>query len=590
MKKPSLKKSKSFYKRIFSYFSNHKFLFVMSIITAAAASGLQLLLPYLMGIIIDFIPGASRVNFTGVTKYCLIMAAAIVLAGVFQWFVSFIGNKIAFAVCSDIRKECMERINTYPVRFFDSISHGDTVSRISSDAENISDGILQLIRQLFIGVFTLVGSFVLMMRLNWIITLVVVALTPLAFLLSSFIVRNSNKMFKLQQQTVGRLNGFAKEFIEGQKTVKAYSMEKSGIENFEQENSKLYEYGRKAQFYSSLVNPCTRFINSSIYIIVGIVGSILAVLNVVLGGIVMSVGLIASFLAYALQFAKPINDITNVLTQLQTALVSFERVFAIMDYEPEAAEGEDIHRLNVSRGEIEFKNVEFSYDKSLPLIKGLNLHIPAGSKVAVVGPTGAGKTTLVNLLMRFYDAQSGTITLDSQNIFQSSRESVRKSFGMVLQDTFLFNDTIRANIAYGKPEATDEEVENAAREAYAHSFIRKLPSGYDTVISADAQEFSAGQKQLITIARAMLVNAPVLILDEATSSVDTLTELRIQKAFNKMMKGKTSFVIAHRLSTIVDSDLIIVMDKGNVVQTGTHEQLLRSGGLYSEIYNSQFTR
>ncbi len=304
----------------------------------------------------------------------------------------------------------------------------------------------------------------------------------------------------------------------------------------------------------------------------------------------MSVGLIASFLAYALQFAKPINDITNVLTQLQTALVSFERVFAIMDYEPEAAEGEDIHRLNVSRGEIEFKNVEFSYDKSLPLIKGLNLHIPAGSKVAVVGPTGAGKTTLVNLLMRFYDAQSGTITLDSQNIFQSSRESVRKSFGMVLQDTFLFNDTIRANIAYGKPEATDEEVENAAREAYAHSFIRKLPSGYDTVISADAQEFSAGQKQLITIARAMLVNAPVLILDEATSSVDTLTELRIQKAFNKMMKGKTSFVIAHRLSTIVDSDLIIVMDKGNVVQTGTHEQLLRSGGLYSEIYNSQFTR
>lgn len=580
---------KGFYKRIFSYFYAHRFLFSLSVITAVSTSLLQLSLPYFMGVVIDYIPGAGMVDFPNVFKYCIIMVIITVLASVFQWFVSFVGNKIAFEVGSDIRKQCIAKINVYPVKYFDSHAHGDIVSRISSDTEFISDGVLQVIRQLFTGIATLIGSFVLMMRLNWSITLVVVLLTPLAFLLANFIVKNSNKMFKLQQKTLGEMNGFAREYIDGQKTVRANAMESDGIGTFCTANNELYKYGQKAQFYSSLVNPSTRLVNSSIYIVVGVVGGILACLEVKLGGIEMSVGLIASFLAYALQFAKPINEITNVTTQVQTALVSFTRVFEIMDSEPESddsGKGE----LKVTKGEIEFRDVSFSYEKDRPLIENLSLKIPAGSKVAVVGPTGAGKTTLVNLLMRFYDINSGSILVDGQDTLSVTRDSLRKSFAMVLQETFLFSGTVKENIAYGKPNATDEQIMQAAKEAYAHNFIKRLPKGYDTVISADGGELSNGQKQLITIARAILVNAPVLILDEATSSVDTLTEARIQLAFDNMMSGKTSFIIAHRLSTIVNSDLILVMDKGNVVQAGTHEELLKCEGLYRTLYNSQFSK
>ena len=578
------------FKRIFFFFKNVRGSFALSALFAACAAVLQLLLPFFMGTAIDSIHGKGAVDFALLAKYTLMMGGVVIGCALFHWLTKFFSNKMAFSIGKAIRTDLMRKAHRLPIAYYDTAAHGDLLSRVTNDVETITEGIQNASSQLFTGVVTLIGTLILMFSLNWVITLIVVVLTPFAFLLSAFIVRRIDKTFKKQQQTVGQLNAYAKEQIEAQKTVKAYALEDASVTRFQALNNELYTCGQKAQFFSSLVNPTTRLMNSTTYIVVGVVCTLLLIGGKNIGSQSMSIGLSAAFLSYALQFAAPINAITNVTSQLQAAYASFGRVFEVFDLESEPKENEEVVQLQPQGGEIAFNNVGFSYDKKKPVLRDVSFTVAKGSRVAVVGPTGAGKTTLVNLLMRFYDADSGTITIDAQNTANCSRDSVRTAFAMVLQETFLFHDTVRANIAYAKPEASEEQIIQAAKDSYAHSFIKRLPQGYDTVISAGGDELSAGQKQLLTIARAMLADAPMLILDEATSNVDTLTEIKIQKAFEKMMQGKTTFVIAHRLSTIVESDMILVMQHGDIVEVGTHDALLKQGGLYSKLYYSQFEK
>ncbi len=578
------------FKRIFFFFKNVRGSFALSALFAACAAVLQLLLPFFMGTAIDSIHGKGTVDFALLAKYTLMMGGVVIGCALFHWLTKFFSNKMAFSIGKAIRTDLMRKAHRLPIAYYDTAAHGDLLSRVTNDVETITEGIQNASSQLFTGVVTLIGTLILMFSLNWVITLIVVVLTPFAFLLSAFIVRRIDKTFKKQQQTVGQLNAYAKEQIEAQKTVKAYALEDASVTRFQALNNELYTCGQKAQFFSSLVNPTTRLMNSTTYIVVGVVCTFLLIGGKNIGSQSMSIGLSAAFLSYALQFAAPINAITNVTSQLQAAYASFGRVFEVFDLESEPKENEEVVQLQPQGGEIAFNNVGFSYDKKKPVLRDVSFTVAKGSRVAVVGPTGAGKTTLVNLLMRFYDADSGTVTIDAQNTANCSRDSVRTAFAMVLQETFLFHDTVRANIAYAKPEASEEQIIQAAKDSYAHSFIKRLPQGYDTVISAGGDELSAGQKQLLTIARAMLADAPMLILDEATSNVDTLTEIKIQKAFEKMMQGKTTFVIAHRLSTIVESDMILVMQHGDIVEVGTHDALLKQGGLYSKLYYSQFEK
>ena len=578
------------FKRIFFFFKNVRGSFALSALFAACAAVLQLLLPFFMGTAIDSIHGKGTVDFALLAKYTLMMGGVVIGCALFHWLTKFFSNKMAFSIGKAIRTDLMRKAHRLPIAYYDTAAHGDLLSRVTNDVETITEGIQNASSQLFTGVVTLIGTLILMFSLNWVITLIVVVLTPFAFLLSAFIVRRIDKTFKKQQQTVGQLNAYAKEQIEAQKTVKAYALEDASVTRFQALNNELYICGQKAQFFSSLVNPTTRLMNSTTYIVVGVVCTLLLIGGKNIGSQSMSIGLSAAFLSYALQFAAPINAITNVTSQLQAAYASFGRVFEVFDLESEPKENEEVAQLQPQGGEIAFNNVGFSYDKKKPVLRDVSFTVAKGSRVAVVGPTGAGKTTLVNLLMRFYDADSGTITIDAQNTANCSRDSVRTAFAMVLQETFLFHDTVRANIAYAKPKASEEQIIQAAKDSYAHSFIKRLPQGYDTVISAGGDELSAGQKQLLTIARAMLADAPMLILDEATSNVDTLTEIKIQKAFEKMMQGKTTFVIAHRLSTIVESDMILVMQHGDIVEVGTHDALLKQGGLYSTLYYSQFEK
>ena len=578
------------FKRIFFFFKNVRGSFALSALFAACAAVLQLLLPFFMGTAIDSIHGKGAVDFALLAKYTLMMGGVVIGCALFHWLTKFFSNKMAFSIGKAIRTDLMRKAHRLPIAYYDTAAHGDLLSRVTNDVETITEGIQNASSQLFTGVVTLIGTLILMFSLNWVITLIVVVLTPFAFLLSAFIVRRIDKTFKKQQQTVGQLNAYAKEQIEAQKTVKAYALEDASVTRFQALNNELYTCGQKAQFFSSLVNPTTRLMNSTTYIVVGVVCTLLLIGGKNIGSQSMSIGLSAAFLSYALQFAAPINAITNVTSQLQAAYASFGRVFEVFDLESEPKENEEVVQLQPQGGEIAFNNVGFSYDKKKPVLRDVSFTVAKGSRVAVVGPTGAGKTTLVNLLMRFYDADSGTVTIDAQNTANCSRDSVRTAFAMVLQETFLFHDTVRANIAYAKPEASEEQIIQAAKDSYAHSFIKRLPQGYDTVISAGGDELSAGQKQLLTIARAMLADAPMLILDEATSNVDTLTEIKIQKAFEKMMQGKTTFVIAHRLSTIVESDMILVMQHGDIVEVGTHDALLKQGGLYSTLYYSQFEK
>lgn len=562
-----------------SYIAGNRKYLILVIISALLANIFMLVAPYISGRAIDFIKGENNVDFPMVAKIIGILFAVYVLNALFTWGMTVFTNALSNHSIKKMRKDAFGKISKLPLKFFDGHSHGDIISRLTNDIDAVSEGLLQGITQLFSGIVTVVGSLVLMFLLDWRITLCVIVITIICIFVSKAIATNSGKMFRLQAQTIGELNGYVSETVGNLKVVKAFGYEDKSSEVFGEINSRLYDCGQKAQFYSSLVNPTTRYINNLAYISVGVLGGFAALAGH------LSVGIISSFLIYATQFARPINDMTSILTQLQSAQAAAARIFALGEIEPETPD-EDRPELEVKNGEVMFKDVDFSYNKDKELIKDLNIVAKQGQRVAIVGPTGAGKTTIVNLLMNFYGVDKGTIFVDGQAIDSVQRDSLRKNFGMVLQDTWLFAGTVKENIAYGKEGATDEEIINAAKAASAHGFIKRLPNGYDTMITEDGGNLSSGQKQLLTIARAMLSDPKILILDEATSNVDTMTEQRIQKAFLKMMEGRTSFIIAHRLSTIREADLILVMDKGRIIEQGTHNELLAKNGFYTKLYNS----
>lgn len=562
-----------------SYIAGNRKYLILVIISALLANIFMLVAPYISGRAIDFIKGENNVDFPMVAKFIGILFAVYVLNALFTWGMTVFTNALSNHSIEKMRKDAFGKISKLPLKFFDGHSHGDIISRLTNDIDAVSEGLLQGITQLFSGIVTVVGSLVLMFLLDWRITLCVIVITIICIFVSKAIATNSGKMFRLQAQTIGELNGYVSETVGNLKVVKAFGYEDKSSEVFGEINSRLYDCGQKAQFYSSLVNPTTRYINNLAYISVGVLGGFAALAGH------LSVGIISSFLIYATQFARPINDMTSILTQLQSAQAAAARIFALGEIEPETPD-EDRPELEVKNGEVMFKDVDFSYNKDKELIKDLNIVAKQGQRVAIVGPTGAGKTTIVNLLMNFYGVDKGTIFVDGQAIDSVQRDSLRKNFGMVLQDTWLFAGTVKENIAYGKEGATDEEIINAAKAASAHGFIKRLPNGYDTMITEDGGNLSSGQKQLLTIARAMLSDPKILILDEATSNVDTMTEQRIQNAFLKMMEDRTSFIIAHRLSTIREADLILVMDKGRIIEQGTHNELIAKNGFYTKLYNS----
>lgn len=568
--------------RILKYVKKNPVYILMIFLCGFISNLFTVLAPLYVGKGIDNIIGKQKVNFSAILKIIIILAIVYVVSSLFQWLMSIFTTIISNKTVLLIRQDAFDKISSLPLKYFDNNAHGDVMSRLTNDIDAIQDGLLQGITQLFSGIVTIIGSLVFMVILNPKITLVVIIMTPLCFLIASFITGKSNKMFRKQQTTLGELNGYIEEMIGNQKLVKAFGYEQPSLDKFKEINNNLYECGQKAQFYSSLTNPGTRFVNNTIYVFVGVIGALLAVLSN------FSVGKISSFLTYANQFFQPINNITSVSAQLQAALASAERVFSILDEPINKDSTNNLKVLKDSSGTVNFSNVYFSYNKEIPLISNFNLSVTKGMTIAIVGPTGAGKTTLVNLLMRFYEVDNGTISIDGIDINSLTKDNLRSLFGMVLQDTWLFAGTIKDNISYGKPNASYEEITNASKAAYAHSFIKRLPNGYDTLITEGGANLSEGQRQLLTIARVMLVNPPMLILDEATSSIDTRTEINIQKAFTKIMKGRTSFIIAHRLSTIINADLILVMDNGHIVENGTHTELLKSCGFYYKLYNSQF--
>ena len=574
--------NKTIFKRIIKYMSRCRIYVIFSILSAIITVILSLIAPLLIGKTIDKMIGKGLVDFNYVFKVIIVIAIVYVASNIFNWLLIYLTNLIAFTSVNHMREDLFKKINTLPLNFFDTNPHGDTISRFVNDIEIISDGMIQCLSTLITGIVTIVGAIGFMFYLNPIMTLVVLILSPASYFMARFITNRSQKMFKKQAEVLGNLNAYVEEIIAGQKVVKAFNYEEDTINKFKDVNNDLYNAGVKSQFYGSLAGPTTRVVNNIIYSIIGIIGSFAVIFAK------LTIGDISSFLIYATLFSKPLNDITAIFTQIQAAAASAERIFNVIDMEPEIADRKNIIDLHNNEGVISFENVNFGYTSNRPLIKNFNLTVRPGSRIAIVGTTGAGKTTLVNLLMRFYEINSGGIFIDGTNINEIRRDSLRCSFGMVLQDTWLFSGTIKENIAYGKPYATEDEITTAAKSSGSHSFIRRLPKGYNTIITDSGENLSQGQRQLLTIARVMLVDPPMLILDEATSNIDTITEIGIQKAFLKMLKGRTSFIIAHRLSTIKESDIILVMDNGNIVQSGTHEKLLEIGGKYSQLYNSQF--
>lgn len=576
--------NKGVVKRILLYTSKYKLYLISAFVFAVFSVCLTLLGPVLTGDAIDYIIGKGNVDFGSVGKILIGLICSTAGVAVFQWLMSLCVNRVSYYTVRDMRRDAYQKLNNVPLSYIDSNAHGDIISRIINDIDAVGDGLLQGVTQLFSGIITIVGTLGFMVAINLRIAIVVVFVTPLSLFVAAGIAKLSAKMFSKQQRTQGEISGFVEEMIGNQKVVSSFSMEEQNEQEFKKLNDELYICGKNAQFASSLANPSTRFVNGVVYAAVGVIGA----LSAIAGG--LTVGQISCFLTYANQYTKPFNEVTGVISQIQTAIAGGARLFELMDSPDKTPDSENAKPLENVRGDIEFNNVSFSYTPDRPLIKNFNLKVKQGQRVAIVGPTGCGKTTLINLLMRFYDVCGGEIKIDGKPAASFTTDSIRRSFGMVLQESWLYNGTIRDNIAYGKEDATDEEIVTAAKAAYAHSFIMHLPDGYDTVITEDGANLSQGQNQLLCIARVMLSNPPMLILDEATSSIDTLTEQRVQLAFNKMMQGKTSFVVAHRLSTIKEADIILVMKDGNVIEQGRHNELLARGGFYAELYNSQFAK
>ncbi len=566
-------------KQMFHYVKRHSFFIVLSVLFAAVSVALTLYLPILTGKAIDVIIAPGKVDFEEILRILLVMGVCIGITGIAQWIMNICNNRITYHVVHDIRKDAFDKLQILPLKYIDGHSQGEIVSRVIADVDQFADGLLMGFTQFFTGIVTIVGTLLFMLTIHPGITVVVIVITPVSLFVAAFIAKNTYDMFQAQSKARGEQTALIDEMIGNKKVVQAFGREDAVLERFDGINEKLRKCSLKATFFSSLTNPCTRFVNSLVYAAVGIYGAVLAIH----GGI--SVGQLTSFLSYANQYTKPFNEISGVITELQNALACAARIFDFINETPQIAEKPE--ELTAD-GQVELNNVDFSYVPEKPLIQNFNLKVKPGQRVAIVGPTGCGKTTVINLLMRFYDVNSGSIEVADKDIRDVTRKSLRTSFGMVLQDTWLRAGTIRDNIAMGNPDATLDEVITAAKAAHAHSFIKRLPNGYDTVIGEDGGRLSQGQKQLLCIARVMLCLPPMLILDEATSSIDTRTEIRIQKAFAAMMQGRTSFIVAHRLSTIMEADVILVMKDGNIIEQGNHEELLAKDGFYTTLYNSQF--
>ena len=577
-----MQKHKSTIKRILAYIGHYKWGVLASLVLAAITVASTLYLPVLIGYAVDCIVSAGHVDFTKLTGILGKMAVMIAITAISQWLMNHINNVITYRVVKDIRTKAFDHLEILPLKYIDSHPSGDVVSRIIADIDQFSEGLLMGFTQLFTGVITILGTLGFMFSINPLIAIVVVCVTPVSLVVASFIAKKTYVMFKAQSETRGELTSLVDEMLGNQKVVQAFGHEDEAQESFEEINERLRGYSLKAIFFSSITNPATRFVNSLVYASVGVAGAFAAVRGY------LSVGQLSSFLSYANQYTKPFNEISGVVTELQNALASAARVFALIDEEPITPDDADAVDLKQAEGSVELDHVNFSYVPEKSLIEDFNLSVKPGQRIAIVGPTGCGKSTVINLLMRFYDVKSGAVRVDGNDVRHMTRRSLRANYGMVLQETWLKSGTIRDNIAYGKPDATDEEIIRAAKEAHAHSFIKRMPEGYNTVITEDGGNLSQGQKQLLCIARVMLCLPPMLILDEATSSIDTRTEIRIQKAFATMMKGRTSFIVAHRLSTIREADVILVMRDGHIIEQGNHENLLAKNGFYAQLYNSQF--
>lgn len=570
-------------KKIFKYLTHYKLSIIFSLLFAFITVAGQLAIPVLQGKAIDRIIGAGNVDIKGIITILIIIAVTVVATALFQWIMNVINNKITYSIVRDIRKDAFEKLQILPVNYVDTHPAGEIVSKVIADVDQFADGLLMGFTQFFTGIMTIIGTLVFMFIYDWKITMVVVLVTPASFFIASFIAKRTYNMFKKQSEARGEQTSLIDEMIGNEKIVQAYSMEDNSLERFDEINGKLQKYSLDATFFSSLSNPSTRFVNNVVYALVAFVGAF----SVMRGG--LTVGSLSALLSYANQYMKPFNEISGVVTELQNAIACAGRVIDLIDETPMKKDPDNELVVKDGEGKIDLEDVCFSYDKSKELIKNFNLHVKPGERVAIVGPTGCGKTTVINLLMRFYDVDSGNIKIEDVDINDVTKKSLRSNYGMVLQETWLKSGTIKENIITGRPDATDEEIVAAAKAAHAHGFIKRLPNGYDTVIGEDGGNLSQGQKQLLCIARVMLCLPPMLILDEATSSIDTRTEMKIQHAFSIMMEGRTSFIVAHRLSTIKSADIIIVMKDGNIIEQGNHEELLAKGGFYSVLYNSQFS-
>lgn len=577
-----MKTDKSTLKRILVFIGQYKWSVALSVLLAAVTVALTLYVPILVGQGIDLIVGPGQVDFVGLMVILQRIAVIVLMTGVSQWVMNIINNRVTYQVVKDVRTRAFDHLEELPLKYLDSHQYGDIISRLIADTDQFSEGLLMGFTQLFTGVLTIIGTLLFMLSVNPRITLVVVLVTPVSLFVAAFIAKKTYSMFREQSKTRGEMTSFIDEMLGNQKIVKAFCHEEQAVDSFKEINGRLEVCSLKAIFFSSITNPSTRFVNGLVYASVGVAGAAAAVQGI------LSVGQLSCFLSYANQYTKPFNEISGVVTELQNALASAARIFELIDEAAEVPDGRDALTLYKAEGRVKLDHVSFSYHKEVSLIEDLNLEVEPGQRIAIVGPTGCGKTTLINLLMRFYDVNSGSVKVEGHDIRNITRESLREGYGMVLQETWLKSGTICENIAYADPGASIEQVTAAAKAAHAHSFIKRMPHGYDTVISEDGGNLSQGQKQLLCIARVMLCLPPMLILDEATSSIDTRTELKIQKAFAEMMKGRTSFIVAHRLSTIKEADVILVMKDGHIAEQGTHKILLDKNGLYAQLYNSQF--